>query len=337
VEYRVLGASGVRVSTLTLGAMVLGDWGNRDHDECVRIIHRALEAGVNTVDTADVYAFGESEEIVGRALVGRRDDVVLATKFHNGMGDDVNRRGNSRRWITRAVEDSLRRLRTDRIDLYQVHRPDPTTDLDETMSALSDLVHAGKVLAIGTSTFPAAHLVDAWWRAETRGHEHFRSEQPPYSIFTRRIERDVLPTCRRLGMGVLVWSPLQGGWLTGKYRRGGTVPPNSRAQTHGDHFDLGNEHKLTLVDELVAIAAEAGIPLAHLALAWVLTHPAVTSAIIGVRTLEQLDQLLGAADVRLDGDLLDRIDGLVPPGITINPRDDGWEPPSLEPAARRRA
>ncbi len=337
MEYRVLGASGVRVSTLTLGTMVLGAWGNRDHDECVRIVHHALDAGINTIDTADVYANGQSEEIVGRALRGRRDDVVLATKFHNGMGDDVNMRGNSRRWITRAVEDSLRRLETDRIDLYQVHRPDPTTDLDETMSALSDLVHQGKVLALGTSTFPASHLVDAWWLAETRGHERFRSEQPPYSIFTRRIERDVLPTCLRLGMGVLVWSPLQGGWLTGKYRRGDAVPSDSRAATNGEHFDAGNEHKLTLVDELSVIAAEAGISLSHMALAFTLNHPAVTSAIIGVRTLEQLEQLLGASEVHLDADLLDRIDGLVPPGVTLNPRDDGWDPPSLAPASRRRA
>jgi aryl-alcohol dehydrogenase (NADP+) len=334
---RHLGTSGIRVSGLALGTMVLGAWGNRDHDECERIVHRALDAGINLVDTADVYAFGESEEIVGRALKGRRDDVVLATKFHNAMGPDANQRGNSRRWITRAVEDSLRRLRTDRIDLYQVHRPDPDTDLDETMAALSDLVHQGKVLALGTSTFPAEELVEAWWLAETRGHVRFRCEQPPYSILTRHVEAAVLPTCARLGMGVLVYSPLQGGWLTGKYRRGEAAPAGSRADTNPDHFDHGHDRKLDLVEALVALAAEAGCPLPHLALAFVLEHPAVTSAIIGPRTLDQLEDLLGADDVRLDPAVLDRIDALVAPGTTLNPADAGWVPPGLAAGRRRRS
>ena len=220
MEYRTLGRTGMHVSTFCLGTMVLGAWGNRDEDECQAIVHAALDAGINFIDTADMYAFGESEEIVGRALRGRRDAVILATKFFNPMGEDPNHRGASRRWIVRAVEDSLRRLDTDWIDLYQVHRPDPDTDLDETLGALSDLVHAGKIRAFGTSTFPAEVLVEAQWMADRRGHVLPSTEQPPYSIFARGIERAVLPTCQRYGLGVLVWAPLNGGWLTGKYRDG---------------------------------------------------------------------------------------------------------------------
>jgi aryl-alcohol dehydrogenase-like predicted oxidoreductase len=341
VEYRTLGRTGINVSSLCLGAMMFGPWGNDDEDECVRIVHTALDAGVNFVDTADVYSFGRSEEIVGRALAGgRRDDVVLATKFHNAMGDDVNRRGNSRRWIVRAVDDSLRRLGTDRIDLYQVHRPDPATDIDETLSALSDLVRQGKVRAIGTSTFPASELVAAQWAAERRGHERFATEQPPYSIFARGIEADVLPVCRRHGIGVIVWAPLNGGWLTGKYRRGEAPPPGSRAAREPDHFDYDDpirERKLDLVDALGKVAADAGVSLTHLAQAWVLEHPAVVSAIIGPRTPAQLDDVLGAADLRLPADVLDAVDALVPPGTTINPRDAGYEPPGLDVTARRRS
>ena len=339
MEHRVLGRTGVRVSPLCLGTMMFGAWGNEDVDECVRMVHQALDAGVNVVDTADVYAFGQSEEILGKALAGRRDDVVLATKFHNPMGDDPNRRGNSRRWIVRAVEDSLRRLGTDWIDLYQVHRPDPDTDIDETLGALSDVVHQGKVRAIGTSTFPAAQLVEAQWVAERRGRELFATEQPPYSILARGVEADVLPVCRRYGLGVLTWAPLNGGWLTGKYRRGATPPPGSRAAREPDHFDYGDavrERKLQLVEALGGLAADAGLSLTHLALAWVLVHPAVTSAIVGPRTPDQLADLLGAAEVTLDADLLDRIDELVPPGLNVNPRDAGHEPPELAVVARRR-
>jgi aryl-alcohol dehydrogenase-like predicted oxidoreductase len=335
MEQRVLGRTGVRVSRFGLGTMVLGAWGNTDRTACVRIIHRALDAGINLVDTADVYAFGESEEIVGEALQDRRDDVVLATKFHNAMGEDPNRRGNSRRWITRAVDDSLRRLRTDRIDLYQVHRPDPDTAIEETIDALTDLVRAGKILAWGTSTFPASDLVEACWAAQRRGVAHPHSEQPPYSIFCRGIEREVLPVCRRHGIGVLVWSPLAGGWLTGKYRRDAPPPAGSRAQTHPDHFDVANAAKFDAVEALTRIADEAGVPLAHLALAWAVEHPAVTSALIGVRSEDQLGDLLGAADVRLDADVLDAIDAVVPPGIDLNPADSGWTPPGLTPSARR--
>ncbi len=336
IPMRTLGRSGVQVSAFGLGTMVLGAWGNHDRAECIRIVHRALDAGVNLVDCADVYAFGESEEIVGEALEGRRDHVVLATKFHNAMGADVNQRGNSRRWITRAVDDSLRRLRTDRIDLYQIHRPDPSTDISETVDALTDLVRAGKIITWGTSTFPAADIVETSWAAERRRVAGPHSEQPPYSILCRGIERDVLPTCVAHGIGVLVWSPLAGGWLTGKYRRDHAAPSDSRGATNPDHFDGHNPVKFDAVERLGAIAGEAGLSLTHLALAWAIEHPAVTSALIGPRTEAQLEELLGAAGVVLDADTLDAIDEVVAPGVDINPADVGWVPPALAVGARRR-
>ncbi|MGB3734230.1 MAG: aldo/keto reductase [Ilumatobacter sp.] len=336
MEHRVLGRTGVRVSRFGLGTMVLGAWGNTDHGECERIVNRALDAGINLVDTADVYAFGESEQIVGAAISGRRDDVVLATKFHNPMSDDPNRQGNSRRWITAAVDDSLRRLRTDRIDLYQVHRPDPDTDIAETIDALTDLVRAGKILTWGTSTFPAGDIVEACWAAERRGVAHAHAESPPYSILCRGIERDVLPICRRYGIGTIVWSPLSGGWLTGKYRRGERAPASSRAATNPDHFDAGNEVKFDAVERLEPIAADAGLTLTQLALAWSVAHPGVTSALIGPRTEQQLDELLTAADVTLSADVLDAIDRVVAPGTDLNQADAGWTPPALDAAARRR-
>jgi aryl-alcohol dehydrogenase-like predicted oxidoreductase len=339
MRYRSLGSTGVKVSPLCLGAMMFGPMGNRDQDDCVRIIHRALDAGINFLDTADVYSTGVSEQIVGKALAGRRDEVVLATKFHAPMGDDPNRRGNSRRWIAQAVEDSLQRLGTDYIDLYQVHRPEPDTDIDDTLSALSDLVHAGKVRYLGSSTFPAEAIVEAQWAAERRGHQRFRVEQPPYSIFVRSIEASVLPTCQRYGMGVIPWSPLNGGFLTGRYRLGAETPTSGRAARLPDRFDPDKpdvQRKLELVPRLETLAQQAGIPLTHLALAFTLAHPAVTAPIIGPRTMEQLEGLLGAAEVRLDDDVLDRIDELVPPGTTVNRADDGWVAPSLAAAWRRR-
>lgn len=316
--------------------MVLGAWGNTDHADCVRLIHRALDAGINLIDTADAYAGGQSEEIVGDALWGRRDDVVLATKFHLPMGDDPNARGNSRRWIRHAVDASLRRLRTDRIDLYQVHRPDPDTAIEETVDALTDLVRAGKIVAWGTSTFPASDIVEAHWAAVRHGVAGPHTEQPPYSILNRGIEREVLPVCRRYGMGVLAWSPLAGGWLTGKYRREQPPPAGSRAETNPDHFDGHNATKLDAVERLVEVAGLAGVPLAHLALAWVVEHPGVTSALIGPRTIQQLEQLVGAADVQLGTDVLDAVDAVVAPGVDINPSDSGWAPPGLSPDQRRR-
>ena len=222
MDYRTLGRTGVAVSPLCLGAMMFGDWGNTDHDESVRIIHRALDAGINFIDTADVYSRGESETIVAKALAGgRRDNVVLATKVHGTMGDDPNEFGNSRRWIIREVEASLKRLNTDWIDLYQIHRPEHvTTDIDETLGALTDLIRQGKVRYIGSSTFPASQIVEAQWVARERGRERFVCEQPPYSILARGIEADVLPTCLEHDMGVIPWSPLAGGWLSGKWRKG---------------------------------------------------------------------------------------------------------------------
>ncbi|MGP3926438.1 aldo/keto reductase [Streptomyces sp. 8N616] len=342
MKRRILGGTGISVSEYALGAMMFGAWGNPDHDESERIIHRALDAGINFVDTADVYSQGESEEIVGKALKGRRDDVVLATKGHGSMGDDPNRGGNSRRWITRAVEDSLRRLGTDHIDLYQIHRPDPTTDIDETLSALSDLVRAGKIRAIGHSTFPAEQIVEAQWAAERRGHVRFRTEQPPYSILARGVEAAVLPTAQRYGIGVLTWGPLSAGWLSGKYTKAADVdlaPGSGRAALEQHKFDPslpGNAAKLEAVGQLTKLAAEAGLKLPHLAVAFVRAHPAVTSVIIGPRTSAHLEDLLEAADTELSQDVLDRIDEIVPPGTDLNRDDSYYLPPALSDKALRR-
>jgi aryl-alcohol dehydrogenase-like predicted oxidoreductase len=340
MEPRTLGHTGVKVSPLCLGAMMFGDWGERDHDTSIRIIHRALEAGINFVDTADVYSRGESEEIVGKALAGgRRDNVILATKVHGAMGDDPSERGNSRRWIMREVESSLRRLRTDWIDLYQIHRFEPDTDIDETLGALTDLIHAGKVRYVGSSTFPASEIVEAQWTAERRGRERFVCEQPPYSLLVRGVETDVLPTCRRYGMGVIPWSPLAGGWLSGRWRKGADDLTSRRSEMLPKRYDLSlpeNQRKLDAADALARLAEEAGLSLVHMALAFVLRHPAVTAAIIGPRTMEHLDSQLGAADVQLSDDLLDRIDQIVPPGVNVNPADAGWENPALKPEGLRR-
>jgi len=340
MTYRNLGRTGVKVSPLTLGAMMFGAWGNTDHDECIRIIHRALDAGINVIDTADVYARGESEEIVGQAIRGRRDDIVLATKFHGAMhDDDPNQGGISRRWIIREVESSLRRLQTDHIDLYQVHRPRPGTDVDETLGALTDLVRQGKVRYIGTSTFLPSQLVEAQWVAERRQRERPVTEQPPYSILARDVERDVLPTAERYGLGVLPWSPLAGGWLSGRHRRGEEPPVSSRQQRQPERHDPhhpANARKLEVVYALTDLAEETGLSLINLALAFVLEHPAVSSAIIGPRTMEQLESQLGADQVKLPAEVLDRIDELVPPGTTINEADRGYAPPSLAKASLRR-
>jgi aryl-alcohol dehydrogenase-like predicted oxidoreductase len=318
---------------------MFGAWGNPDHDDSVRIIHAALDAGINFVDTADIYSSGESEEIVGKALKGgsRRDGVVLATKFHHPMGEDPNTGGNSRRWIVRAVEDSLRRLGTDYLDLYQVHRPDPDTDIDETLGALTDLVRSGKVRAIGSSTFPADLIVEAQWASERRGHARFRTEQPPYSILARGIEADVLPAAQRYGMGVLTWGPLGAGWLSGRDVTQGT----GRSALERAKFDTTvpeNARKLEAVAELKKLAADAGLPLTHLALAFVRAHPAVTSVIIGPRTADQLTDLLAGADAVLDDAILDRIDKIVPPGTDLNRADSYYVPPALsDPSLRRRS
>jgi aryl-alcohol dehydrogenase-like predicted oxidoreductase len=342
MEHRPLGRTGVLVSELCLGAMMFGDWGTKDHDESIRVIHRALDAGINFIDTADAYSAGESEEIVGKALAGgRRDDVVLATKVWFPMGEEVNRRGASRRWIMREVEDSLRRLGTDWIDLYQIHRYQPDIDIEETLGALTDLVHQGKVRYIGSSTFPPSAIVEAQWAARDRHLQRVVCEQPPYSILVRGIEAEVLPTCARYAMGVITYSPLAQGWLSGRYRTGSEVqgPVSAARQRLSERFDLSlpaNQRKLEAAEALAQLAEGAGMSLIELAIAFVLNHPGVTAAIIGPRTMEQLESQLPAADVVLDPALLDRIDQIVPPGTNLNPVDGGWVNPALQPAARRR-
>ncbi|WP_416968026.1 aldo/keto reductase [Streptomyces sp. 4F14] len=334
MRYRTLGRTGIRVSPYALGAMMFGASGNRDHDDSIRIIHKALDAGINFVDTADAYSRGESEQIVGKALKGRRDNVVLATKLHMPMGDDPNQRGNSRRWIVTAVEQSLRRLQTDHIDLYQIHRPDPDTDIEETLSALSDLIHSGKVRAIGSSTMPASDIVEAQWVAERRGLERFRTEQPTYSILNRGIETEVLPVAQRYGMGVLVWSPLAKGMLTGRIRKGRQTDLRRAAM----FTSFGDERRLDAVEQVVPLAEDLGLPTTHLAMAFAIAHPGVTSAIIGPRTMEQLDDLLAGVDVTLTDDILDQIDKIVPPGADVGaPDQSAYLPPALRhPALRRR-
>ncbi|MGW4461612.1 aldo/keto reductase [Micromonospora sp. NPDC004704] len=332
---RILGGTGMSVSELALGTMMFGALGDTGQDESVRMIHTALDAGVNFVDTADVYSQGESEEIVGKALRGRRDDIVLATKFSLPMGEDENHRGGSRRWIMKAVEESLRRLDTDYIDLYQMHRTDPDTDVDETLSALSDLVRSGKVRAIGSSIFPPERIVEAQWVAERRGHQRFRTEQPPYSILLRGIEAGMLPTAQQYGMGVLTFGPLSSGWLSGR-----ADPTGGRRKTLGPgEFDLaarGNQAKLDAVEQLTTLASEAGLPLTHLATAFVRAHPAITSVIIGPRRPEQLQDLLAGAEVELSQDVLDRIDEIVPPGTNLNPDDIYYTNPALTDKRLRR-
>ena len=340
MDHRTLGHTGVKVSPLCLGAMMFGSWGNTDHEDSIRIIHRALDAGINFIDTADVYARGESEEIVGKALAGgRRDNVVLATKIHGTMGDDPNQFGNSRRWIITEVENSLRRLGTDWIDLYQIHRPEADTDIEETLGALTDLVRAGKVRYIGSSTFPASQIVEAQWAAQRRGLERFVCEQPPYSLLVRGVENDVLPTAQRHHMGVIPWSPLAGGWLSGRYRTGADLPDSRRAQMMPGRYDMSdpaNQRKLEIVEALAVVAEGAGVTLIEMALAFVIRHPAVTAAIIGPRTMDHLESQLTAADVTLSDEVLDRIDEIVAPGFNVNHGDAGWSNPALEAAARRR-
>ncbi|MEU3648175.1 aldo/keto reductase [Lentzea sp. NPDC034063] len=336
MKTRVLGRTGIEVSAYCLGTMMFGQVGNPDQDDCVRIVHRALDAGINFVDTADVYSYGETEEIVGKALRGRRDDVVLATKVNGVMGEGHNRSGSSRRWIIAEVENSLRRLRTDYIDLYQVHHPDPRTDVEETLSALTDLVRSGKVRSIGCSSLPASEIVEAHWASERRGYERFRTEQPPYSILNRGIEREVLPVCERYGMGTLVWSPLAMGLLTGRHRKGRPSDAHA-ARMHWVPRHMTDETKLDAVERLIPVAEKAGMSLTHMAMAFAVAHPGVTSAIIGPRTMAHLDDLIAGADTVLDDDVLDRIDEIVPPGTDLGALDVSHVPAALSnPVLRRR-
>ncbi|MET3568027.1 aryl-alcohol dehydrogenase-like predicted oxidoreductase [Leifsonia sp. 563] len=332
---RTFGATGWSVSELALGTMMFGAMGNTDHDDSARIINRALDAGINLVDTADVYSQGESEEIVGAAISSRRDEVVLATKFGLPMGEDANQSGASRRWIVQAVEGSLRRLKTDRIDLYQLHRYDWTTDLSETLSALDDLIRAGKVLAVGASTFAAEKIVEAQWVAERTGTHRFVSEQPMYSILGRTPERSVFPVAQQFGMGVMAYSPLHGGWLSGRPRTETAHRARSRAALYDPETEAGRR-RVRAVDELQTIAADAGLTMPQLAIAFVTSHPAVTAALIGPRTQEQLDGLLTAADIVLGDDVLDRIDAVVAPGAEVNDDSYNATPPALAERALRR-
>ncbi|MEU6644538.1 aldo/keto reductase [Saccharomonospora sp. NPDC046836] len=338
MQYRPLGRTGVQVSPLCLGAMMFGPWGNDDRVDSIRIIHAALDAGINFVDTADVYSGGVSEEIVGDALYGRRDDVFLATKFFMPLDDDPNHRGGSRRWIMREVENSLRRLKTDYIDLYQVHRPSPDTDVEETLGALTDLVRQGKVRYIGSSSYSGSQIVEAQWASRERTLERFVTEQPPYSILVRGIEEDVLPTVQRYGMGTLTYSPLGGGWLSGRWRKNAAPAPTSSARPSA-RFDMStpaNRRKLDVVEDLAQLAEQAGMTLIEMAIAFVINHPGVTAAIVGPRTMEQLESYLPAAEVTLSREVLDRIDELVAPGVTINPDDNSYGAHELTLAARRR-
>jgi aryl-alcohol dehydrogenase-like predicted oxidoreductase len=331
MQYRTLGRTGIKVSPYGLGTLMFAtSVGNKDPQYSIRVIHKALDAGINLLDSADAY--GDSEEVVGRALKGRRDNVVLATKFGRPAGDDPNQQGASRRWIMRAVESSLRRLQTDHVDIYQVHRPDPETDIEETLSALSDLIHSGKVRAIGTSGVTAADIVEAQWAAERRGLERFRTEQPAYSLLNRGIEREVLPAAQRYGMGTMVWGPLGQGLLTGRVRKGASNDL-SRARFFKH---LNDERRLDVVEQLIPVAREAALPMTHLAMAFVINHPGVTCALLGARNDEQLDDLLAGVDVRLSGDVLDRIDEIVPPGTDVGALDQANQPPALVDAALRR-
>jgi aryl-alcohol dehydrogenase-like predicted oxidoreductase len=340
MEFRLLGRTGLQVSELCLGAMMFGQWGNPDHDDSIDIIHSALDAGINFIDTADVYSHGESEEIVGKAIAGRRDELVIATKVNGAMSEDPNHRGNSRRWILQECENSLRRLRTDYIDLYQIHRPDPLTDVDETLGALTDLVHQGKVRYLGSSTFQPSEIVEAQWVAERRGRERFVCEQPPYSMLVRGVEAEVLPSCLRYGMGVITWSPLAGGWLSGRWRKGRDDLTSRRSARLPARYDLSipaNQAKLEATDALARVAEEAGLSLIQMALAFVLRHPAVTAAIIGPRTQEHLASQLGAVEVELSNDVLDQIDAIVTPGMNFSWADAGYSPPGVaDPQQRRR-
>jgi aryl-alcohol dehydrogenase-like predicted oxidoreductase len=331
MQYRTLGRTGIKVSPYALGALALGtSIGNPDHDDSARIIHKALDAGINFIDTSDAY--GESEVAVGKALKGRRDSVVLATKFSRPIDEDPNHQGASRRWIMTAVENSLRRLQTDYIDLYQVHRPDPSTDIEETLSALSDLIHSGKVRAVGTSAMPASDIIEAQWVAERRGLERFRTDQPPYSILSRGIEREVLPLAQRYGMGILVWGPLGQGMLTGRVRKG----QQTDLRRAGLLGALSDERRIEAVEQLIPLAEKAGLPMTHLALAFAIAHPGVTSAIIGPHTMDQLDDLLAGADVTLTDDILDQIDEIVPPGADVGTLDQAYLPPALLNSSLRR-
>ncbi len=341
MEYRTFGGTGMQVSKYCLGAMMFGRMGNPDHEECARMVHRALDAGINFIDTADAYSRGESEQILGKALADRRANVVLATKCFIPMGRDPNQGGGSRRWIVRAVEDSLRRLETDWIDLFQLHRRDWRTDLEDSLAALTDLVRDGKLRAFGMSATPAELIVEAQWVSERRALYRVRGEQCLYSIMSRAVETAVFPACERYGLGVMTYGPLNGGWLSGRYRRGTQAPEGSRATSplgrgRWDEARPEVQRKYDVLDALEELARDAALPLTHLATAFAVEHPAVSAAIIGPRTPQQLEDTLAGADVRLAPEVLDRIDRIVTPGTNLDPRDTNAPNPALDDPLRRR-
>ncbi|MEV0065580.1 aldo/keto reductase [Amycolatopsis sp. NPDC050768] len=339
MQYRTLGRTGVQVSALSLGAMNFGAIGRTTQDDATTIVDAALEGGINVVDTADMYGTGESEVMVGKAIAGRRDDLVLATKAAMPMGDERNHRGSSRRWLVTELDNSLRRLGVDHVDLYQIHRWDPATSDEETLSALTDLQRAGKIRYFGSSTFPAYKIVQAQWAAREHHLSRYVTEQPSYSILQRGIEADVLPMTAEYGLGVLAWSPLASGWLSGAVREGREIT-TSRSRVLPQRFDLtlpANQARLDAVERLAKVAADAGLTLIQLALGFVTAHPAVTSAIIGPRTLEHLRSHLAAADTVLSADVLDAIDEIVAPGVDLAAHEKFDTPPALlDPSLRRR-
>ncbi len=339
MQYRTLGRTGVQVSTLALGAMNFGQIGRTTQDEATAIVDAALVAGINLIDTADMYSGGESETMVGKAIAGRRDDIVLATKATMPMGDERNHQGSSRRWLITALDNSLRRLGVDHIDLYQIHRWDPRTSDEETLAALTDLQRAGKIRYFGSSTFPAYRLVQAQWAAREGHLGRYVTEQPSYSILQRGIEAHVLPVAEQYGLSVLVWSPLASGWLSGAIRAGREITTN-RATVMPQRFDTAipaNRARLDAVERLVEVADEAGLTLIQLALGFVTAHPAVTGAIIGPRTLDHLHAQLAAADTALPADVLDAIDAIVAPGTDLAAHEKFDTPPALlDPSLRRR-
>lgn len=345
MERRYFGATGMSVSTQCLGAMMFGAAGNTDDDECIAMVHRALDAGINFIDTADGYSGGHSEEVVGKALQGERDNIVVATKVYFPMGKDPNQMGGSRRWIIKEVENSLRRLGTEWIDIYQLHRRDPNVDLEESLSAMDQLVRDGKVRYVGMSASAGASIAEARHITDARNLTHVRSEQSLYNIFNRSVEREVLPTCERYGIGTLTYGPLNGGWLAGKYRRDQAIPEDSRAARTGGNPRSGArwnmeraeaQRKFEALDQLDELSNQAGIPLTHLAMGFVTEHPAVTSAIIGPRTPAQLEDAIAAADVRLSADVLNRIDEIVPVAQDLDPLDTTRVEPHLSKSKRRR-
>ncbi|MFE6039366.1 aldo/keto reductase [Streptomyces sp. NPDC056452] len=339
MQYRTLGRTGVQVSTLTLGAMNFGRIGRTTQDEATAVVDAALEGGINVIDTADMYSDGESEEMVGKAIAGRRDDIVLATKANMPMGDERNHQGSSRRWLVTELDNSLRRLGVDHVDLYQIHRWDPRTSDEETLSALTDLQRAGKIRYFGSSTFPAYRLVQAQWAAREFHLGRYVTEQPSYSILQRGIETHVLPVTEQYGLGVLVWSPLASGWLSGAVREGREIT-TSRSRVMPERFDTtipSNRARLDAVERLAGVAEEAGLTMIQLALGFVTAHPAVTSAIIGPRTLDHLHAQLAAADTVLSADVLDAIDAIVAPGVDLAAHEKFDTPPALlDPSLRRR-